>query len=123
MKVIAPSRNSKALSSQSGSGKVVRRAGEQQDAEILEDVGDREAGQQQRHVGRAAHRAVGDALDDDAGQRADDHAADAAASRTARRAAPSSTVVKAPTIIMSPWAKLVMRRMPKTIDSPTATSA
>ncbi len=55
---------------------VLRRAGEQQDAEILQDVGHPQAGQQQRHVGGAAHRAVGGPLDDDAGEPAAQDAAE-----------------------------------------------
>jgi hypothetical protein len=46
-----------------------------------------------------------------------------AASQKGRPAASSTSAAKAPTIIMSPWAKLVILRMPNTMERPMATSA
>ena len=62
VKVIWPPENWMALFIQPGMGKILRRAGEDQDAEILQDVGDGEAGEQQRDVRRPAHGPIGDPL-------------------------------------------------------------
>ena len=117
-----------AADSSSGAGKAIWTGlpAEPRDEQhaVLEDLADRERGQQQRDLGSAAQRPVGDRAPWPGRSTMVPTRASRPATGSGRPASkPANTAGRPPTIITSPWAKLMSRRMPKMIARPTAISA